>query len=85
MNRYYAAWRAECIKEDIEDGCNESNLEQSNHRYATPEEALAAKNARNKRWRELHSDYYRQYRARKKAASLRQQQSGTQEKSVQPL
>ena len=93
MNRYYAAWRAECIKEDIEDGCNGSNdkskldktKEKCNHRYATPEEARAAKNARNKRWRELHPDYSRQYHAHKKAASLLAQQSGTQEKSVQPL
>lgn len=83
MNKVYAAWRAECIKEDIEDGCTDTKdenelkpmREKCNHRYATPEESLAAKNARNKRWRELHPDYYRQYHARKKAASLRQQQS----------
>lgn len=61
MNRYYAAWRAECIKEDIEDGCIENEDESKYHRYATSKEALAAKNARNKRWRELHPNYYRQY------------------------
>ena len=63
----YAAWRAECCKSDIEMGCFETD-------DFTPEQINHAKTIEH---RKLYQREY--YLKHKRAASLRQQQSGRKE------